>query len=198
MVLKRLDLALALAPLLIYSVTEAAFGAVAALAVTVVYAAVELLIRWVRTRIVDRLSLFMTGFIVTMGVWSLAADDERIAQIVPIVGDLVIITVLVVGLARGRPLLVTLAEQQMPELGAEPAVRAFLKGVTWRFTAGLCLHALATTWATLFAPEAFSFAAGPLQYLIFGLQFGIEFLLSRRLPRPPEETPASGGTPSCD
>ena len=192
MVLKHLHLALALAPLLIYSVTEAAFGAVAALAVTVVYAAVELLVRWVRTRIVDRLSLFMTGFIVTMGVWSLAADDERIAQLVPIVGDLVIITVLVVGLARGRPLLVTLAEQQMPELVAEPAVRAFLKGVTWRFAAGLCLHDEGWHQGVI------GLAAGPLQYLIFGLQFGIEFLLSRRLPPPPEETSASGATPSCD
>ena len=86
--------------------------------------------------------------------------------------------------------MLVLAEQQQPELAADPLRRAFLGGMTLRLALNLAAHAVVTAWSVTEPRETWLFVSGPLQYVMLGGQFVFEIAWGRHtLPPEPEESP---------
>lgn len=168
-----------LAPLLVFYLVEDQWGTTAALVASMLFTVGDLGFTWWRRRTLDRVALFSGALVLLLGGLSLLSDDERFMLYTPIVSDAVMAAVLLVSIWRGRPLLLTLALAQQPELAGDPVRARFLRGMTARLAVNLVLHAGLTAWAVGESRETWLFVSGPLQYALLGAQFLLEMALGR-------------------
>ena len=176
---------LSLLPIILFTALEAFTDTTTALIGTLVYTIGELAWMWRRDRRVDALTLTLSGMVLALGGLSLASDDPRFMYATPVIGDLVFAALLVISVARGAPLLRQLALKQQPELADDTRVLALLGGMTTRLALNFALHAVACVIAAQASHAAWLFVSGVGQWLCFGAQFALEYLLARR-DEPPE------------
>jgi intracellular septation protein A len=178
-----------LAPLLVFYLVEDQWGTTAALVASMLFTLGDLAITWLRQKRLDRVALFTGGLVLGLGGLSLLSDDERFMLYTPVASDALFALLLGVSVWRKRPLMLVLAEQQQPDLAADPLRRDFLGGMTLRLALNLATHGLVTAWSVSQPRETWLFVSGPLQYLMLGLQFLFEIAWGRhRLPPEPEES----------
>ncbi len=159
-----------LAPLVLFYVLDSAFGTEVGLLGAMVYSLGELLYTRRRDGKWNRMTLVTSGLVLGLGGLSLLSDDERFMLYTPVIGDLLFAGILLGTVLRGRPLLLVLSEQQMPDMVSDPIRRAFMKGLTWRLGLNLIAHASITAWSTTQSHECWLFVSGPVQYILFGAQ----------------------------
>ncbi len=169
----------AFAPLLLFYIVEDHYGLKAGLILAMALALLELAWHWLRHRRLEKMVLFSSGLILFLGGLSLLSDDERFMLYTPVIGDLMVSGILALSLLRGRPLLLSLAGQQDPEILSDPIRRAYMGSLTGRLAINLALHAAVTAWSTGESREIWIFVSGPLQYLFLGFQLVGEFLYAR-------------------
>ena len=171
---------LSLLPVVLFAALEAFTETTTALVGTLAYTVAELAWIWRRDRRIDALTLTMSGLVLGLGGLSLASDDPRFMYATPVIGDLVFAAILGVSVARGAPLLRALALKQQPELAEDARVLALLGGMTTRLALNFALHAAACVAAAQVSHAAWLFVSGVGQWLFFGAQFALEYLLVRR------------------
>jgi len=176
---------LSLLPIILFMALEAFTDTTTALIGTLVYTIGELVWMWRRDRRVDALTLTLSGMVLALGGLSLASDDPRFMYATPVIGDLVFAALLGISVARGAPLLRQLALKQQPELADDARVLALLGGMTTRLALNFALQAVACVVAAQASHAAWLFVSGVGQWLFFGAQFALEYLLARR-DEPPE------------
>lgn len=180
-----------LAPLLVFYLVEDQWGTTAALVASMVFTIGDLGITWLRQKRLDRVALVTGGLVLGLGGLSLLSDDERFMLYTPVASDALFALFLAASVWRKRPLMLVLAEQQQPDLAADPLRRAFLGGMTLRLALNLAAHGVVTAWSVAEPRETWLFVSGPLQYIMLGAQFVFEIAWGRHtLPPEPEEDPA--------
>lgn len=186
----RATLFWSLAPLLVFYLVEDQWGTTPALIASMLFTVGDLAVTWFRQRRLDRVALVTGGLVLGLGGLSLLSDDERFMLYTPVASDALFALFLFASVARKRPLMLVLAEQQQPELAADPLRRAFLGGMTLRLGLNLAVHAGVTAWAVAEPRETWLFVSGPLQYIMLGAQFLFEIAWGRHtLPPEPDEPP---------
>ena len=182
----RRALVFALAPLVAFYFIEDTWGTQVALVISMVVALGELAWQWHRTHKLDRTTLFSAGMVLVLGGVSLVFDDDRFVLYAPVATDALFAGGLFLSVWRGKAVMVMLAEQQHPELANDPIRRRFLRGMTVRLGLNLLLHAALTAAVAGGERSTWLFVSGPVQYILFGVQFLLEIAWGR-MTLPPED-----------
>jgi intracellular septation protein A len=177
-----MQLLLGLLPLIAFYVGESLYGLQAGLVAAIATSLLDVAYGRLVHGKVNRVVLVSTGLVVLLGGLSLLSDDERFVLWTPVLGDLVFAGVLLASLLAPLSALELALREQDPTVDIDAPMRRFLRGITVRFALNLLLHAGLTAWAVGQSRETWLFVSGPMQYVLMGLQGGLEVVLVRRLP----------------
>src|SRR5579884_4432362 len=106
---------LGLVPVLVFWFVEEKFGTFWGLIAAIIWAIGECLYEYLRTRSVDRLTLFSTSLVVVLGGLGAWLDKSILFKFQPVIVELVFAGILIWGGRSGEPLLFKMAKKSKPE-----------------------------------------------------------------------------------
>lgn len=135
--------------------------------------------RWAQGRWA-KLPLVTAALVVGLGGLSLLSDDPRFVRTTPIVGDVVLATLLAGAVWRGANPLVTALVEAEPDAPPSAEEQVWLGRVAYRLAGNLVLHGALCLALLGSDPSTWAFVSGPLQLVLLFGQIGVEALVARR------------------
>ncbi len=187
---------LPLVALFAYDALESRIGLGPALLASLGLLVVDVAWSWWKERRVSRLSVLSLLLVGVLGGLAWWTQDERFVHYGPVAGNVVFAIIAWASLLRRESLVVTLLEEQAPDLELEPGERHFFRGLTFRFGVVLLAHAAWIAWTAQHQPDRWAFVTGIGGMGLYLVQFAGEAAWLRwMVPREPSpvraEVPAT-------
>lgn len=170
-----------LIPVILFTVAEEWGGLVWALVLSVLYAVGEILWEWVSYRKVAGLTLFSNGMVVGLSVISYYTQDGFWFKLQPALLEMAMAAVLLGTSFLGRPLLLTMLEQQ--KTIPSPEMEVFFRGLNKRMGAFFLFQAALAAYAGFYwSTEVWAFlkSVGVLLMMVLYMLIEIYFLRRRQ------------------
>src|ERR1700722_19916146 len=107
---------LGLVPVLIFWLVEDKFGTFWGLIAAMIWAVGECIYEYVKTKKIQKLTLFSTGLVVVLGGVGALLDKSILFKFQPVIMEVVFAVVILWGGRKGEPLLLKMARQTRPEV----------------------------------------------------------------------------------
>lgn len=134
-------------PVVLFTVVEEWGGLTWALALSVLYAVLELGWEWIRFQKCSGLSIFSNAMVVGLSIVSYFTQDGLWFKLQPAILELVMAILLIGSFILKKPMLIVMMEQQGHQV--TPTMRQFFNGLTLRMGVFFILQACLATFASL-------------------------------------------------
>ena len=148
-----------LLPVIAFTVIEERYGTVAGIIAGMVFGLGEVIWELISQKSVSVITWAGNGLILVLGAVSLIAKEGIWFKLQPAVMELIMAVVLCGSVIFNKPLLVALAEKQRQNI--HPAMKPFMKALTFRIGCFFAAHAVLATWAAFkWSTEAWAILKG--------------------------------------
>jgi isopentenyldiphosphate isomerase/intracellular septation protein A len=170
-----------LLPLLIFIIVDAIWGTEAGLVVAIIFGFGELVIILLKERRFDWFVIFDTGLLILLGVISLISSDEIFFKLKPAFINVIFLVIIGLSAFSNKNLLLLYSKRYLKDLEINESHQAELRTtfqvMFWLFFINTALIVYS---AFYMSKAAWGFISGALLYIMFGVYFGWQFLMSKR------------------
>lgn len=177
----RLNLLKSLAPgflpLIIFIVADSIWGTRIGLMVAIGVGLIELLISYVREKIVDRFILVDIGLIVALGMVSIALENEIFFKLKPAIIELLFCVILAISIFSPTNIIMLISRRYMKNVQLEDQhLQAFNRSLKIMLVL-FSFHTVLIVYSAFFmSKQAWAFISGGLFYLLFAAYLGAELI----------------------
>lgn len=166
-------------PIVLFTVIEDQWGLMAGLIAAIIYAIGESIYELMKYRTISKMTIYSNGLIIGLGLISVLFNDGIWFKLQPAIIELVFFILLMVTSFQGRPLLVTMVQQQQGEI-KNNIMLDFLKSLNVRLAFFFLLHSILAVWAAFYwSTESWALLKGVGLTLSMFLYVLAEILLLR-------------------
>jgi isopentenyldiphosphate isomerase/intracellular septation protein A len=170
-----------LLPIFVFILVDEFWSTEAGLVVAVIFGVAQLGYVFFKERRIDRFILFDTALLVALGGISIALNDEIFFKLKPALINLIFCAVLGYSAFSSKNLLMIYSQRYMGDIkmppGSEKAMQKTMKMLFWLM---LVYTFLIIYSAYFMSKEAWAFISGALLYILFGLFFAGQYLITKR------------------
>ena len=167
-------------PLIVFIVADSIWGTKIGLIIAVVFGVAELIVSYVKEKIIDKFVLMDVGLIVCLGVISILLENEIFFKLKPALIELIFCFILGISVFSPVNVMLLLSKRYMKNIDFnETMVLQFKKSLKILFFIFIVHTVLIVYSAFFMTKQAWAFVSGGLFYIIFAFYFVYEFIKNR-------------------
>jgi isopentenyl-diphosphate delta-isomerase type 1 len=168
-------------PLIVFIVADSLWGVRIGLYVAISVGITELIISYIKEKIIDKFILLDIGLIVILGMVSILLENEIFFKLKPALIELIFCVILGVSIFSPVNVMLLLSKRYLKNIElSEAHIRQFTKSLFALFFIFLGHTVLIIYSAFFMSKGAWAFISGGLFYILFFIYFGFEFVKNRR------------------
>lgn len=167
-------------PLIVFIAADSIWGTRIGLIVAVAVGIIEIVVSYIKEKIIDKFVLLDIGLIVLLGVVSIILDNPIFFKLKPALIELIICIILAVSIFSPVNVMLQMSKRYMKNIEfGETQVRQLNKSLKVLFYIFI-IHTVLIIYAAFFmSKEAWAFISGGLFYIIFAAYFVFEFIRNK-------------------
>jgi len=166
-------------PLLIFIIADELFGLTIGLITAITFGVLEIIMTYLKNKIIDRFIIFDTGLILILGLISLVLQNDIFFKVKPGLIGLILMALLGITAFSNNPIMLKLSSRYIKGIEFTSQQIEHMQKMMRRMFFLFSLHTALVFYAAFFlSKEVWAFISGGLFYILIGSVMGIEFLRS--------------------